>query len=76
MVCPTERVAGPTQADLEAIDFDSALRRSADRLKLVSDDPTQTAEFRSCAEAALIELYLRVQDRQGNRADANHWSDY
>lgn len=57
-------VARPTEADLEAIDFDGVLRRSADRLKAMVDDPAQSAEMRRRAEDALIELYLRVVDRQ------------
>jgi hypothetical protein len=50
----------PTQADLEAIDFDGVLRRSADRLKKVIDDSTAAPELRRRAEDALVELYLRV----------------
>lgn len=57
-------VARPTEADLEAIDFDGVLRRSADRLKTMVDDPAQNAETRRRAEDALIELYLRVVDQQ------------
>lgn len=57
-------VARPTEADLEAIDFDGVLRRSADRLKAITDDPAQSAEMRRRAEDALIELYLRVADQQ------------
>ncbi len=53
-------VARPTQVDLEAIDFDGVLRRSADRLKDMADDPTQPAEIRHQAQEALTELYLRV----------------
>ena len=50
----------PTQADLEAIDFDGVLRRSADRLKNVIDDSAASPELRRRAEEALVELYLRV----------------
>jgi hypothetical protein len=57
-------IARPTQTDLEAIDFDGVLRRSADRLKAIVDDTAQSAEMRRRAEDALIELYLRVADRQ------------
>jgi DNA repair exonuclease SbcCD nuclease subunit len=57
-------IARPTQTDLEAIDFDGVLRRSADRLKAIVDDTAQSAEMRRRAEDALIELYLRVVDRQ------------
>lgn len=64
----TALVARPTEADLEAIDFDGVLRRSADRLKTVVDDPTQGAETRRRAEDALIELYLRVVDQQHGEA--------
>jgi hypothetical protein len=53
-------VARPTQADLEAIDFDGVLRRSADRLKRVIDDSTASPELRRRAEEALVELYVRV----------------
>ena len=60
----TALVVRPTQSDLEAIDFDGVLRRSADRLKAMVDDPAQSAEMRRRAEDALIELYLRVADRQ------------
>lgn len=54
----------PTQADLETIDFDGVLRRSADRLKALADDVTQIPERRRRAEEALVELYLRVVSRQ------------
>ncbi|MDP1701724.1 MAG: DNA repair exonuclease [Aestuariivirga sp.] len=64
----TALVARPTEADLEAIDFDGVLRRSADRLKAMVDDPTQSAETRRRAEDALIELYLRVVDQQQGEA--------
>ncbi|MGO8846515.1 MAG: metallophosphoesterase [Methylocella sp.] len=57
-------IARPTPTDLEAIDFDGVLRRSADRLKAIVDDTAQSAEMRRRAEDALIELYLRVVDRQ------------
>jgi DNA repair exonuclease SbcCD nuclease subunit len=50
----------PTQADLEAIDFDGVLRRSADRLKNVIDDSAASPELRRRAEEALVELYVRV----------------
>jgi DNA repair exonuclease SbcCD nuclease subunit len=52
--------ARPTQADLEAIDFDGVLRRSADRLKKVIDDSAAAPELRRRAEDALVELYLRI----------------
>ena len=64
----TALVARPTEADLEAIDFDGVLRRSADRLKAMVDDPAQNAETRRRAEDALIELYLRVVDQQQGKA--------
>jgi DNA repair exonuclease SbcCD nuclease subunit len=60
----TALVVRPTQSDLEAIDFDGVLRRSADRLKAIVDDLAQSAEMRRRAEDALIELYLRVVDQQ------------
>jgi DNA repair exonuclease SbcCD nuclease subunit len=52
--------ARPTEADLEAIDFDGVLRRSADRLKSVIDDSAAAPELRRLAEEALVELYVRV----------------
>lgn len=52
--------ARPTQADLEAIDFDGVLRRAADRLKSVIDDSAASPGLRRRAEEALVELYLRV----------------
>lgn len=64
----TALVARPTEADLEAIDFDGVLRRSADRLRAMVDDPAQSAEMRRRAEDALIELYLRVVDQQQGKA--------
>jgi DNA repair exonuclease SbcCD nuclease subunit len=60
----TALVARPTEADLEAIDFDGVLRRSADRLKAIVDDPAQSAEMRRRAEEALVELYLLVADKE------------
>jgi hypothetical protein len=59
----TALVVRPTESDLEAIDFDGVLRRSADRLKAIADDPAQSAEMRHRAEDALVELFLRVADR-------------
>jgi DNA repair exonuclease SbcCD nuclease subunit len=59
----TGLVARPTQADLEAIDFDGVLRRSADHLKAMADDPAQPVDVRRRADAALIELYVRAADR-------------
>ncbi len=53
-------LARPTLADLEAIDFDGVLRRSADLLRNMVDDASQTVERRHRAEDALIDLYLRV----------------
>jgi DNA repair exonuclease SbcCD nuclease subunit len=58
----------PTQADLEAIDFDGVLRRAAERLKTLADDTTETAEQRQRAEDALVELYLRVSAREAEEA--------
>ncbi|MFB9268364.1 exonuclease SbcCD subunit D [Bradyrhizobium erythrophlei] len=52
--------ARPTLADLEAIDFDGVLRRSADRLKKIVDDSSAAPDLRRRAEEALVELYLRV----------------
>lgn len=56
--------ARPTQADLEAIDFDGVLRRAADRLQAIADDDAKNAEMRRRAEDALVELYLRVADKE------------
>ena len=53
-------VTRPSKSDLEAIDFDGVLRRSADRLKDMVDDPTQPSAARHLAEEALIELYLHA----------------
>jgi DNA repair exonuclease SbcCD nuclease subunit len=53
-------IARPTQSDLEAIDFDGVLRRCAERLRSVGDDPAGTADMRHRADDALVELYLRV----------------
>lgn len=66
----TALVVRPAQADLEAIDFDGVLRRAADRLKAMADDPAQSVEMRRLAENALIELYLRVtsDEQQGAAA--------
>jgi hypothetical protein len=52
----------PTEADLEAIDFDGVLRRCAERLRSVGDDPTRP-DLCHRAEEALVELYLRVASR-------------
>jgi hypothetical protein len=50
----------PTEADLEAIDFDGVLRRCAERLRSVGEDPARSPKLRHRAEEALVELYLRV----------------
>lgn len=50
----------PTEADLEAIDFDGVLRRCAERLRSVGDNPARSPDLRHRAEEALVELYLRV----------------
>jgi len=52
--------ARPTEADLEAIDFDGVLRRSADRLRNIIEDSAAAPQFRRRAEEALVELYVRV----------------
>jgi DNA repair exonuclease SbcCD nuclease subunit len=52
--------ARPTEADLEAIDFDGVLRRSADQLRSVIEDSAAAPELRRRAEEALVELYIRV----------------
>ncbi|HZT26571.1 MAG TPA: metallophosphoesterase [Pseudolabrys sp.] len=54
--------ARPSEADLEAIDFDGVLRRCADRLRGMIDDPAQADETRRSAEEALVGLYLRAVD--------------
>jgi hypothetical protein len=56
----TALTARPTQTDLEAIDFDGVLRRSADRLRSVIEDSAAAPELRRRAEEALVELYVRV----------------
>jgi hypothetical protein len=56
----TALTARPTQADLEAIDFDGVLRRSADRLRSVIEDSAAGPELRRRAEEALVELYVRI----------------
>jgi hypothetical protein len=61
-------VARPTDADLEAIDFDGVLRRCADRLRSVGNDPERKADVRHRAEEALVELYLRVAGGDGKEA--------
>jgi DNA repair exonuclease SbcCD nuclease subunit len=59
----------PTDAELEAIDFDGVLRRCAGRLCSLRDDLARNPDLRHRAEDALVELYLRVADRQ---LDAQH----
>ena len=61
-------LARPTEADLEAIDFDGVLRRCADRLRSVGSDPERNADVRHRAEEALVELYLRVAGGAGKEA--------
>lgn len=61
-------VTRPSKSDLEAIDFDGVLRRSADRLKDMVDDPAQPSAARQLAEEALIEIYLRVTEVQHQEA--------
>jgi hypothetical protein len=61
-------VARPTDADLEAIDFDGVLRRCAERLRGAGDDPARSPDLRHRAEEALVELYLRVAGAQGKEA--------
>jgi hypothetical protein len=64
----TALITRPTEADLEAIDFDGVLRRCADRLRSIWDDPTQSADLRHRAEEAVVELYLRVAEKQNKEA--------
>src|SRR5262249_9471178 len=61
-------LARTTDADLEAIDFDGVLRRCADRLRSVGNDPERNADMRQRAEEALVELYLRVAGDNGKEA--------
>ena len=58
----------PSEADLEAIDFDGVLRRCADRLKSLAEDTAQQPETRHCAEDALVELYIRTVRGQSREA--------
>jgi DNA repair exonuclease SbcCD nuclease subunit len=60
--------ARPTEADLEAIDFDGVLRRCADRLRSMIDDPAQADQARRSAEEALVELYLRAVESSKKEA--------
>ncbi|WP_342723992.1 metallophosphoesterase [Bradyrhizobium sp. B097] len=64
----TELAVRPTQADLEAIDFDGVLARAADRLKGTCDDLAQSPDQRRHAEEALVELFLRVANKNGKEA--------
>jgi DNA repair exonuclease SbcCD nuclease subunit len=64
----TSLTARPTQADLEAIDFDGVLRRCAERLRSVIDDVAASPELRRRAEDALVELYVRVVDHAREEA--------
>jgi type II secretory pathway component PulJ len=64
----TKVVARPTRADLEAIDFDGVLRRTADRLQTVVNNGEEPVDFRRRAEEALIELYVRVTGSQAGKA--------
>jgi DNA repair exonuclease SbcCD nuclease subunit len=61
-------VAQPTAADLETIDFDGVLRRSADLLKGLASDAGQTPQMRRRAEEALVELYLQTGAGRGEEA--------
>jgi hypothetical protein len=56
--------ARPTQADLEAIDFDGVLRRVADKLQVQMTDCASN-EGRRCAQDALIQLYLMQASSAG-----------
>lgn len=61
-------LARPTEADLEAIDFDGVLRRCADRLRDAAKDPANPPDIRHRAEEALVDLYLRVAGGQDKEA--------
>lgn len=54
--------ARPSAADLEAIDFDGALRRVAEKLKARIDDDGAAAEERAVAEEALTRLFLAATE--------------
>ena len=58
----------PSEADLETIDFDGVLRRSADRLKTLSEATEQSPELRRRAAEALVELYVRAGAGQKGEA--------
>ena len=60
--------ARPSEADLETIDFDGVLRRSADRLKTLSEATEQSPELRRRAAEALVELYVRAGAGQKGEA--------
>jgi DNA repair exonuclease SbcCD nuclease subunit len=61
-------LARPTEEDLETIDFDGVLRRSADLLKGLADDTGQSPQMRRRAEQALVELFLHVAPSQRDEA--------
>jgi DNA repair exonuclease SbcCD nuclease subunit len=54
----SELAVRPSAADLEAIDFGGVLRHAADRLKVMSEDPTLAATQRRLAEDALVQLFV------------------
>jgi hypothetical protein len=71
----------PTEADLEAIDFDGVLRRCAERLRSVGDDSARSPDLRHRAEEALIELFSgslaaqtgRLRDVHPSSCGRRHW---
>jgi len=50
----------PSRADIEAIDFDGALRQVAEELGRRIDDASADPQARAVAEAALTRLYTLV----------------
>ena len=58
----------PTQADLEAIDFDGVLRRAADRLRSVIDDSAASPELRRRGEEALVNCIAIVNSAREEAA--------
>lgn len=64
-----ERLAvSPSAEDLDAIDFDGVLRKSAETLRARSADPDLSAEQRRVAADAMVELFLLATKARGEAA--------